>query len=68
MNNAPGVPRDRWFAMTRLDENRAKSQLAQKGRRGRHRRHQPGDLGQPFRHAVSRFLQCENQWPTRDRK
>ncbi len=30
MNNAPGVPRDRWFAMTRLDENRAKSQLAQK--------------------------------------
>lgn len=30
MNNAPGIPRDRWFAMTRLDENRAKTQLAQK--------------------------------------
>ena len=30
MNNAPSVPRDRWFAMTRLDENRAKSQLAGK--------------------------------------
>ena len=30
MKNAPGVPRDRWFAMTRLDENRAKSQLAAK--------------------------------------
>lgn len=30
MNNAPDVPRDRWFAMTRLDENRAKSQLAKK--------------------------------------
>jgi malate dehydrogenase len=30
MNNAPGVPRDRWFAMTRLDENRAKTQLARK--------------------------------------
>jgi malate dehydrogenase len=30
MNNAKGVPADRWFAMTRLDENRAKSQLAQK--------------------------------------
>lgn len=30
MNNAPGVPADRWFAMMRLDENRAKSQLAQK--------------------------------------
>jgi malate dehydrogenase len=28
MNNAKGVPSDRWFAMTRLDENRAKSQLA----------------------------------------
>jgi malate dehydrogenase len=27
---APAVPADRWFAMTRLDENRAKSQLAQK--------------------------------------
>jgi malate dehydrogenase len=30
MNNAKEVPRDRWFAMTRLDENRAKSQLATK--------------------------------------
>ena len=30
MNNAPDVPDDRFFAMTRLDENRAKSQLAQK--------------------------------------
>lgn len=30
MNNAKEVPAERWFAMTRLDENRAKSQLAQK--------------------------------------
>lgn len=30
MNNAPGLPRDRFHAMTRLDENRAKSQLARK--------------------------------------
>src|SRR5512136_1598090 len=30
MSNAPGLPRDRFFAMTRLDENRAKSQLATK--------------------------------------
>jgi malate dehydrogenase len=30
MNNASGLPRDRFFAMTRLDENRAKSQLAKK--------------------------------------
>ncbi len=30
MNNAREVPSDRWFAMTRLDENRAKYQLAAK--------------------------------------
>ena len=30
MNNARQIPADRWFAMTRLDENRAKSQLARK--------------------------------------
>jgi malate dehydrogenase len=27
-SNAPDVPADRWYAMTRLDENRAKTQLA----------------------------------------
>jgi len=30
MSNAPDVPRDRWHAMTRLDENRAKGLLAAK--------------------------------------
>ncbi len=30
MNNAKEVPSERWFAMMRLDENRAKSQLAKK--------------------------------------
>jgi malate dehydrogenase len=30
MNNAPGVPRQRFTAMTRLDHNRAKAQLAAK--------------------------------------
>src|SRR6201984_333574 len=30
MNNAKEIPRDRWFAMTRLDENRARTQLAHK--------------------------------------
>jgi malate dehydrogenase len=30
MNNAPQIPRDHFYAMTRLDENRAKSQLAKK--------------------------------------
>lgn len=36
MNNAKGVPEDRWFAMTRLDENRAITQLA--GKAGVHSR------------------------------
>lgn len=30
MNNAKSIPNDRWFALTKLDENRAKTQLAQK--------------------------------------
>ncbi len=30
MNNGKDLPSDRWFAMTRLDQNRAASQLAQK--------------------------------------
>jgi malate dehydrogenase len=30
MNNAKEIPRHRWFAMTRLDENRARAQLAHK--------------------------------------
>ncbi len=33
MHNAPQVPRDRFHAMTRLDENRARSQLARKSGR-----------------------------------
>ena len=30
MRNAPKIPRERWFAMTRLDQNRAATQLARK--------------------------------------
>ena len=30
MANAPDIPRDRWYAMTRLDMNRAAAQLAEK--------------------------------------
>lgn len=33
MSHAPDVPKDRWFAMTRLDQNRAVAQLAQKANR-----------------------------------
>src|SRR5213595_2677450 len=32
MNNAKDIPSDRWFAMTMLDQNRAKAQLAKKGK------------------------------------
>jgi malate dehydrogenase len=31
-SNAPEIPAERWFAMTRLDENRAKIQLANKAK------------------------------------
>ena len=34
MNSSPEIARDRWFAMTRLDENRAKAQLAIKSGAG----------------------------------
>jgi malate dehydrogenase len=30
--NAPDIPAERWFAMTRLDENRARSQIATKAK------------------------------------
>ncbi len=33
MHNAADVPRDQWYAMTRLDQNRAMTQLAQKSGR-----------------------------------
>ncbi len=33
MHSAPDIPRDRFFAMTRLDQNRAMSQLAQRAGR-----------------------------------
>ena len=67
MNNAKSIPHDRWFAMTRLDENRAKAQLAQKAGRRHHRGHEHDHLGQPFRHPVSRFLQRQDQRQTGQR-
>src|SRR5580765_1902569 len=32
MNNAPGIPPERWHAMTRMDENRARTQLSKKAK------------------------------------
>ena len=63
MNNARAVPADRWFAMTMLDQNRARTPAGEKGRRRRHRGHQPGDLGQPQLHHVPGFLQRADRRP-----
>ena len=59
--HAPDVPADRFTAMTRLDHNRALSQLAKKtGTRG-HRHPQARHLGQPLQHAVPRLHQRQDQ-------
>ena len=59
---APDVPAERFTAMTRLDHNRALTQLAEED--GFHgRRHQAADdLGQPLGHPVPRHL------PRQDRR
>ena len=67
-NNAPGVPKNRFFAMTALDENRAKTQLAQKAGVDVTAVSQPRHLGQPQRHDVPRFLQREDFRPARPRR
>ncbi len=54
MNNAPSIPPERFSAMTRLDHNRAKAQLAAEGRRTCRRGYEHDDLGEPLRDAVSR--------------
>ena len=48
MNNAPKIPKDRWFAMTMLDENRAKAQLAKKSNHPRQYHNQHDNMGEPF--------------------
>ena len=67
MNNAKSMPNDRWFAMTRLDENRAKAQLAQKAGVDVTDGHEHDHLGESFRDAVSRFLQREDRRQNADR-
>ena len=54
MRNAPDLDPKRFTAMTRLDHNRAVSQLATKTGHDRQRHHQHDDLGQSLRHPVSR--------------
>ena len=68
MNNAPEHPAR---PLLRHDApGREPRQIAarQEGGRGRHRGHQCRHLGQPFRDAVSRFLQREDQRPARPPK
>ena len=60
MNNAKDIPSDRWFAMTRLDENRARAQLAHKGWRKHSLGHEHDHLGKSLFDSVSRFLQRQN--------
>ncbi len=52
MTNAPDIPRERFSALTRLDHNRAISQLATQDRRRGHRHQEDDDLGQPLGHPV----------------
>ena len=67
MTNAPDIPQERFTALTRLDHNRAISQLAAEDRRRRHRHHEDDDLGQPLRHAVPRPLPRRGRRPHRRR-
>ncbi len=53
--HAPDVPDERWFAMTRLDQNRAVSQLAHKAGVPVLVGHRRGHLGEPLVDAVPRL-------------
>ena len=62
LTNAPDIPKERFSALTRLDHNRAISQLAKKTGADGHRHQEGDDLGQPLGHPVPRHL------PRRDRR
>ena len=61
MSNAPDIPAERFNALTRLDHNRAKAQLAAKTGVSVNEVAQDDDLGQPLRHAVPRHVQCRGR-------
>ena len=56
MTNAPDIPQERFTALTRLDHNRALSQLAAKTGAPVARHQEADDLGQPLRDPVPRHL------------
>ena len=61
MNNAKDIPSDRWFAMTRLDENRAKSQLAQKAGVDVTEVQSMTIWGNHFGYPIPRFHKCHHR-------
>ena len=61
MSNAPDIPNERFTAMTRLDQNRAVAQLADKLGVGVEDVEDLADLGQPLAHDVPRPLQREGE-------
>ena len=61
MNNAPDIPAERFTAMTRLDQNRAVAQLAQKLGASVERRRGPRRVGQPLADDVPRPVQRQGQ-------
>ena len=65
--HAPDVPAERFTAMTRLDHNRALSQLAAKAKVHRQRHQAADDLGQPLGDAVPRHLPRRDRRPARRR-
>ena len=53
MSNAPDVPRERFTAMTRLDQNRAYGAAGRQAQRRPHRHRGPRHLGQPLARRCS---------------
>ena len=62
--NAPNINASNITAMTRLDHNRAISQLAGQTGFAFERRHKNDHLGQSLGNAVSRYLQHFDRWKT----
>ena len=60
-HNAPDIPNERFTAMTRLDENRAVAQLANKLEVGVSRHQRPRRVGQPLTDDVPRPVQRQGE-------
>ncbi|MEI9863048.1 MAG: hypothetical protein WDN00_00515 [Limisphaerales bacterium] len=67
-NNAPGVPKERFFAMTALDEKPRQVAARQEGRCGRHRRHDLAIWGNHSATMYPGFRQHQDQRPARAKR